>query len=122
MIKKITFDESGRIPMWTFYEKDCFYTPKECECGSYMSNVYIEIIDRLKDNNLLAQDYKLRCCYCHYIMKNVGFIRCQDCGYYLNVTINIDEYDYDHLKVEKLSRVVLCNCREYFKEEVLKNE
>jgi len=34
-------------------------------CGSYLKDVYVDMINRLKQNNLLDENYKMRCCCCY---------------------------------------------------------
>jgi len=61
------------ITSFGFSRNDIFfgsYSTEMCSfCPCHLHEVYVEIIERLKKNNLLEKNYELRCCTCHYLHK-----------------------------------------------------
>ncbi|MHA1408785.1 MAG: hypothetical protein ACTSQY_00455 [Candidatus Odinarchaeia archaeon] len=61
-------------------------------CYAELDPSYVEIINKLKKNNILHEDHEDVCCYCFYKKKIVGFLKCPKCNTNLNT---IDMYVSD---------------------------
>lgn len=61
--------------LFTFFSRSSTYRNlgKLCEYCRFtiVDDYYVDLIETLKEKNLLSQDYKLRCCFCNYVSQNI---------------------------------------------------
>lgn len=74
-------------PTTTRYGK-CSITDRCCFCERVcLDEVYVQMISKLKLDGLISQNYKMRCCYCDYLLKHPEKIKSEFNGiveYYEN--------------------------------------
>jgi len=78
---EVVKSESSGIDLFSYYADGClcvptYKVPRCYKCNRILSEIYVEIINRLKQNKLLSDDYKVRCCYCHPSLMIINIDEC----------------------------------------------
>lgn len=49
-------------------------------CDQYLDSIYVDIIEKLAQMNLLPNNFEHMCCNCYVIKKFLPITRCPNCG------------------------------------------
>lgn len=50
------------------------------ECHFHISHMYVNVIERLKNEGYLPEGEKKLCCFCKFLISEIGFGVCPICG------------------------------------------